>query len=377
MKMETKIETSRIETKGEEISTPSSRSSTSSPGSTPSSMVKTKDKTPTSIAEIEKALKKNRDKKNVCILCGRYSVYVRNIYTADKKYYSYQYICPIIEKKSCIGKELKFTDSIPIIDDTTHSDIVYTVDENYMRQKATDLEITPKYGEIFTETELKSYGYTDVASIKKATAREKALEELSVEVSKKAEEAIARGKALEKALKRAQKVKKEQEEKLNVEVTRKVEEAKKREEDRISIKSKEQQKAKNFKTPSKKLNFDDNDLNSYRQKSIKKHENFFKTYDKNGNFSKKIQNSPNEETVDEYDKIIEELEKIIENPLSPVDDLFELMDIAINSSNSEDFLKNPAIKKLKTTTKTDTKTTYREYRETGNAKESYTKLQMI
>lgn len=297
--------------------------------------------TPTLTPETEKALKKNRDKKNVCILCGRYSVYVKKIYTADKKYYSYQYICPIIEKKSCVGKKLKFTDSIPIIDDTTHSDIVYTADENDMRQKATDLEITPKYGEIFTETELKSYGYVDTASIKKAKARGKAREELSVEVSKKAKEDIAREKALEKALKKARKVK--------------------------------DQKAENFKTPLKKLDFDDNDLNSYRQESIKKHEKFFKKYDKNGNFVRKIQDSPNKETVNEYDKIIKEFEEFEKNnPLSPVDNLFKLMDIAINSSTAAEFLNHPAIK-----TPAKTKNKYREYRETGNAKESYTKLQLI
>ena len=136
MKMETKRETKRetkSETKGEEIS-----------------------------PETEKALKKNRDKKNVCILCGRYSVYVKEKYTTDKNYYSYQYICPSTQE-NCLVKELKFTDFIPIIDDTTHSDIVHTDDEKEMREKAIKLGITPKYGEIFTEAELKSYGYTDIA----------------------------------------------------------------------------------------------------------------------------------------------------------------------------------------------------------------------
>ena len=135
MKMESKTETKIIETKGE---------------ITP---------------EIEKALEKNRDKKNVCILCGRYSVYVKEKYTADKKYYSYQYICPSTQE-NCLVKKLKFTDFIPIIDDTTHSDIVHTDDEKEMQEEAIKLGITPKYGEIFTETELKSYGYTDGGCIK-------------------------------------------------------------------------------------------------------------------------------------------------------------------------------------------------------------------
>lgn len=322
--------------------------------------------TPTLTPETEKALKKNRDKKNVCILCGRYSVYVKKIYTADKKYYSYQYICPIIEKKSCVGKKLKITDSIPIIDDTTHSDIVYTADENDMRQKATDLEITPKYGEIFTETELKSYGYVDKASIK-ARKVKKALEELSVEVSKKADEAIAREKAREKALEKALKA---EEEELKAEVTKKAEEAMAREKAR---KVKEEQN-KSLVSTARKLDFDD--LNSYKQNSIKKHKKLFEKYDKNGNFVRKIQDSPNKETVNEYDKIIKEFEEFEKNnPLSPVGNLFKLMDIAINSSTAAEFLNHPAIKTpVKTESNIETKS---EYRETGNAKVSYTKLQLI
>ena len=273
-------------------------------------------------------------------------MYVKKIYTADKKYYSYQYICPIIEKKSCVGKKLKITDSIPIIDDTTHSDIVYTADENDMRQKATDLEITPKYGEIFTETELKSYGYVDKASIK-ARKVKKALEELSVEVSKKAEE-----------------------EELKAEVTKKAEEAMAREKAR---KVKEEQN-KSLVSTARKLDFDD--LNSYKQNSIKKHKKLFEKYDKNGNFVRKIQDSPNKETVNEYDKIIKEFEEFEKNnPLSPVGNLFKLMDIAINSSTAAEFLNHPAIKTpVKTESNIETKS---EYRETGNAKVSYTKLQLI
>jgi hypothetical protein len=147
--------------------------------------------TTTLTPEIKKALKKNRDKKNVCILCGRYSVYVKYIYTADKKYYSYQYICPSTQE-NCLVKKLNATDSIPIIDDTTHSDIVHTDDEKEMREEAITLGIIPKYGEIFTETELKSYGYTDIASIKAGEdrkaieAKEAKEEELVAEVSKEA-----------------------------------------------------------------------------------------------------------------------------------------------------------------------------------------------
>lgn len=326
--------------------------------------------------EIEKALEKNRDKKNVCILCGRYSVYVKEKYTTDKKYYSYQYICPSTQE-NCLVKKLKFTDCIPIIDDTTHSDIVHTDDEKEMREEAIKLGITPKYGEIFTESELKSYGYIDTALIKaekvkkalEATAREKALEELSVKVSKKAEEAIAREKALEKALEKARKVKEYQEEELNAEVTRKVKEAQEREKAR---KVQEEQN-KSLVSTSRRLNFDDKTaLNSYKQKSIEKHKNFFNKYDKIGKISEKIQSSPTIQTVDKYDKFIEEYENII--PLSPIDRFLEVLDIIGTDKN---WMNNPTVKKFTNTpAKTETKTKTR-YRETGNAKESYIKLQMI
>ena len=71
--METKISESKTKT------TPSSTSSTSSSYSDymtpPGSMMKMPVSTPTLTPEIEKALKKNRDKKNVCILCVKLVIF--------------------------------------------------------------------------------------------------------------------------------------------------------------------------------------------------------------------------------------------------------------------------------------------------------------